>query len=115
MRVAQGLYEGINIEGTHKGLITYMRTDSTRISQEAKEMAKDYILKNFGKEYLGKENPKKTEKKQENVQDAHEGIRPTHINYRPEDLQKYLDKDQLKLYTLIWEHSFNITACSYEI
>lgn len=103
MRVAQGLYEGINIEGTHKGLITYMRTDSTRISEEAKEMAKDYILKNFGKEYLGKENPKKTEKKQENVQDAHEGIRPTDINYRPEDLQKYLDKDQLKLYTLIWE------------
>lgn len=103
MRVAQGLYEGINIEGTHKGLITYMRTDSTRISEEAKEMAKDYILKNFGKEYLGKENPKKTEKKQENVQDAHEGIRPTDINYRLEDLQKYLDKDQLKLYTLIWE------------
>ena len=103
MRVAQGLYEGINIDGTHKGLITYMRTDSTRISQEAKEMAKDYILKTFGKEYLGKENTKKTEKKQENIQDAHEGIRPTDINYRPEDLQKYLDKDQLKLYTLIWE------------
>ena len=52
-----------------------MRTDSTRISQEAKEMAKDYILKTFGKEYLGKENTKKTEKKQENVQDAHEGIK----------------------------------------
>ena len=103
MRVAQGLYEGINIDGTHKGLITYMRTDSTRISQEAKEMAKDYILKTFGKEYLGKENTKKTEKKQENIQDAHEGIRPTDINYRPEDLQKYLDKDQLKLYTLVWE------------
>ncbi len=103
MRVAQGLYEGINIEGTHKGLITYMRTDSTRISEEAKEMAKDYILKNLGKEYLGKDTPKKSEKKQENVQDAHEGIRPTDINYHPKDLQKYLDKDQMKLYTLIWE------------
>ncbi|WP_300356359.1 type I DNA topoisomerase [Fusobacterium sp.] len=102
MRVAQGLYEGIDIDGTHKGLITYMRTDSTRISEEAKEMAKDYILKNYGKEYLGKETVKK-EKKQENVQDAHEGIRPTDINYEPKNLQKYLDKDQLKLYTLIWE------------
>ncbi|WP_300392281.1 type I DNA topoisomerase [Fusobacterium sp.] len=102
MRVAQGLYEGIDIDGTHKGLITYMRTDSTRISEEAKEMAKDYILKNYGKEYLGKETAKK-EKKQENVQDAHEGIRPTDINYEPKNLQKYLDKDQLKLYTLIWE------------
>lgn len=102
MRVAQGLYEGINIDGTHKGLITYMRTDSTRISEEAKEMAKDYILKNFGKEYLGKDTPKK-DKKQENIQDAHEGVRPTDINFQPKELQKYLDKDQLKLYTLIWE------------
>ena len=103
MRVAQGLYEGINIDGTHKGLITYMRTDSTRISEEAKESAKDYILKNFGKEYLGKDTAKKSEKKQENVQDAHEGVRPTDINYEPKNLSKYLDKDQMKLYTLIWE------------
>ena len=102
MRVAQGLYEGINIDGTHKGLITYMRTDSTRISEEAKETAKDYILKNFGKEYLGKET-KKSEKKQENIQDAHEGVRPTDINLEPKSLEKYLDKDQMKLYTLIWE------------
>lgn len=103
MRVAQGLYEGINIDGTHKGLITYMRTDSTRISEEAKDMAKDYILANFGKEYLGSGNTKKSEKKQENIQDAHEGIRPTDINFEPKNLEKYLDKDQLKLYTLIWE------------
>ncbi len=103
MRVAQGLYEGINIDGTHKGLITYMRTDSTRISEEAKNMAKDYILANFGKEYLGSGNTKKSEKKQENIQDAHEGIRPTDINFEPKNLEKYLDKDQLKLYTLIWE------------
>lgn len=102
MRVAQGLYEGVNIDGTHRGLITYMRTDSVRISEEAKDMAKNYILENFGKEYLGKDTVKK-EKKQENVQDAHEGIRPTNIHYEPKTLQKYLDKDQMKLYTLIWE------------
>lgn len=103
MRTAQGLYEGINIDGTHKGLITYMRTDSTRISEEAKGMAKDYIIKNYGEEYLSKGTPKKPSKKQENIQDAHEAIRPTNINLTPKEMKKYLDKDQLKLYTLIWE------------
>ncbi len=102
MKVAQGLYEGININGTHKGLITYMRTDSVRISEEAVEMAKEYILENYGKEYVGS-GIKKSSKKQENIQDAHEGIRPTDVNYTPEYLSKFLDKDQLKLYTLIWE------------
>ncbi|WP_300331419.1 type I DNA topoisomerase [Fusobacterium sp.] len=102
MKVAQGLYEGININGTHKGLITYMRTDSVRISEEAVEMAKEYILENYGKEYVGS-GVKKSSKKQENIQDAHEGIRPTDVNYTPEYLSKFLDKDQLKLYTLIWE------------
>ena len=102
MKVAQGLYEGININGTHKGLITYMRTDSVRISEEAIEMAKEYILENYGKEYVGS-GVKKSTKKQENIQDAHEGIRPTDVNYTPEYLAQFLDKDQLKLYTLIWE------------
>lgn len=102
MKLAQNLYEGININGNHKGLITYMRTDSTRISEEAKNMAKDFIIKTYGNEYLGVEKKKST-KKQENVQDAHEGIRPTNIDYTPEFLAKYLDKNQLKLYTLIWE------------
>ena len=102
MKVAQGLYEGININGTHKGLITYMRTDSVRISEEAVEMAKEYILENYGKEYVGS-GVKKSTKKQENIQDAHEGIRPTDVNYTPEYLAQFLDKDQLKLYTLIWE------------
>lgn len=102
MKIAQGLYEGIDIDGGHKGLITYMRTDSTRISEEAKKMAEDFILKTYGKEYLGVTN-KKTTKKQENIQDAHEGVRPTDINLTPEYLAKYLSKDQLKLYTLIWE------------
>ena len=102
MKIAQGLYEGVNINGTHKGLITYMRTDSVRISEEAVQMAKDYILENYGKDYVGG-GVKKTTKKQENIQDAHEGIRPTDVNFTPEYLSKFLDKDQLKLYTLIWE------------
>jgi len=102
MKLAQNLYEGININGNHKGLITYMRTDSTRISQEARDMAKDFIIKNYGKEYLGVEKKKAT-KKDKNIQDAHEGIRPSNIEYTPEFLSKYLDKNQLKLYTLIWE------------
>ena len=102
MKIAQGLYEGVNINGTHKGLITYMRTDSVRISEEAVQMAKDYILENYGKDYVGG-GVKKTTKKQENIQDAHEGIRPTDVNFTPEYLSKFLDKDQLKLYTLVWE------------
>lgn len=100
MRIAQGLYEGIDIEGTHKGLITYMRTDSTRISDDAVEMAKNYILENFGKEYLG---VKKTSKSKQKIQDAHEAIRPTDINLTPDSLKNALDKDQQKLYKLIWE------------
>lgn len=100
MRIAQGLYEGIDVNGSHKGLITYMRTDSIRISETAQEMAKEYILENFGKEYLG---AKKTSKSKQKIQDAHEGIRPTDINLTPEFLEKYLDSDQYKLYKLIWE------------
>jgi DNA topoisomerase-1 len=100
MRIAQGLYEGIDVDGTHKGLITYMRTDSIRISEMAQEMAKEYILENFGKEYLGKKKETKTKQK---IQDAHEGIRPTDINLTPDFLVKYLDTDQLKLYRLIWQ------------
>lgn len=100
MRVAQGLYEGIDVNGTHKGLITYMRTDSTRISEDAQEMAKNYILENFGKEYLG---VKKESKSKQKIQDAHEAIRPTDINLTPSILEVSLNKDQLKLYKLIWE------------
>lgn len=100
MRVAQGLYEGIDVNGTHKGLITYMRTDSTRISEDAQEMAKNYILENFGKEYLG---IKKESKSKQKIQDAHEAIRPTDINLTPESLSDSLDKDQMKLYKLIWD------------
>jgi len=115
MSVAQKLYEGISIKGEHKGLITYMRTDSTRISEEAKEMARNYIIKEYGKEYLGSASPK-TKKESKNVQDAHEGVRPTDINLTPQNVMQYLDKDQFKLYNLIWQRFLisQLAAMKYE-
>ncbi|MGL5000539.1 MAG: type I DNA topoisomerase [Cetobacterium sp.] len=101
MSVAQSLYEGISIDGTQKGLITYMRTDSTRVSEEAKSMAESYIVETFGKEYLGKEVVKK--KKDEKIQDAHEAVRPTEIYLVPDKIKKDLNSDQYKLYKLIWD------------
>ncbi|WP_026675886.1 type I DNA topoisomerase [Fictibacillus gelatini] len=103
MMLAQQLYEGIDIgkEGT-VGLITYMRTDSTRISDLAKEEAKNYIVEEFGKEYVleGERTEKKAGK---NAQDAHEAIRPTSAMRHPKLLKDYLSRDQLRLYRLIWE------------
>jgi len=100
--VAQQLYEGIDLgkEGT-VGLITYMRTDSTRISDVAKTEANQYIQEKFGENYLRQEERK--EKKQANAQDAHEGIRPTSIFRDPGSLKSFLSRDQYKLYKLIWE------------
>ncbi|MBC2855833.1 MAG: type I DNA topoisomerase [Cetobacterium sp.] len=100
MRVAQGLYEGLNINGSQKGLITYMRTDSTRISEEAKNMAKNYILETYGKDYLGEFKEVKSKGK---IQDAHEAIRPTDVALTPDSIKKELEPDQYKLYKLIWE------------
>ncbi|MCQ2755022.1 MAG: type I DNA topoisomerase, partial [bacterium] len=102
MQVAQKLYEGIEIDGNPVGLITYMRTDSVRISDDAHEMAKNFILDNYGKEYY----PDKTNiyvKGKQNVQDAHEAIRPSYPDKTPESIKKYLDNDQYRLYKLIWE------------
>ena len=102
MQVAQKLYEGMEIDGTPVGLITYMRTDSVRISDDAHAAAKDFILSNYGKEYY----PEKTNiyvKGKQNVQDAHEAIRPSYPNRTPESLKPYLDNDQYRLYKLIWE------------
>ncbi len=102
MQVAQKLYEGMEIDGTPVGLITYMRTDSVRISDDAHQMAKDFILNNYGKEYY----PEKTNiyvKGKQNVQDAHEAIRPSYPERTPESLKPYLEPDQYKLYKLIWE------------
>jgi DNA topoisomerase-1 len=102
MMLAQQLYEGIDLgkEGT-VGLITYMRTDSTRISDTAKQEAAEYITSTFGKEYLTNET--KASKKNEKAQDAHEGIRPTSSNRTPADIKVFLSRDQLRLYKLIWE------------
>ncbi|WP_207368461.1 type I DNA topoisomerase [Heyndrickxia coagulans] len=102
MMVAQQLYEGIDLgkEGT-VGLITYMRTDSTRISEVAKTEANQYIREKFGENYLRQEERK--EKKQANAQDAHEGIRPTSIFRDPGSVKSFLSRDQYKLYKLIWE------------
>jgi len=103
MVLAQKLYEGIDLgnEGT-VGLITYMRTDSTRISEEVIPLVRDFIKDSFGKEYLP-ESPNSYEKKKANVQDAHEAIRPTSLNYTPEFVKKFVDKRTFKLYELIWK------------
>ncbi len=100
MMIAQQLYEGVEIKGQGSvGLITYLRTDSVRISEEAKAAAASYILENFGKEYAGK-NVFSNKKK--DIQDAHEAIRPSNIALEPEKIKDSLSSDQFKLYRLIW-------------
>ncbi len=101
MMVAQQLYEGIALgkEGT-VGLITYMRTDSKRISDTAKVEATEFIEATYGQAFVA--NQSKATKNAQGAQDAHEAIRPTSTLRTPEEMEKYLDKDQLKLYTLIW-------------
>lgn len=102
MIVAQQLYEGIQVKGHGTvGLITYMRTDSTRISNEAKAEVSEYIKEQFGDDYLGGA-PKKA-KASKNAQDAHEAIRPTSTLRHPDEIKASLSKDQYKLYKLIWE------------
>lgn len=99
MSVAQGLYEGVKIPGEGAvGLITYMRTDSTRISEVARAVAKEQIVKTYGEEYY--EN--RYYRKNGDAQDAHEAIRPTHIELKPDDIKESLSNDQYKLYKLIY-------------
>ncbi|NLK72316.1 MAG: type I DNA topoisomerase [Clostridiales bacterium] len=101
MMIAQQLYEGIDIPGEGTiGLITYIRTDSVRVSNEAREAAKEYIEKNYTKEYIGN-NVYSNRKK--DTQDAHEAIRPTYITLHPDNIKGALTNDQYKLYKLIWE------------
>ena len=102
MQVAQKLYEGIEIDGSPVGLITYMRTDSVRVSDDAMGMAKDFITNNYGEKYYPK-TPNVYVKGKQNVQDAHEAIRPSYPERTPESIKKYLDNDQYKLYKLIWD------------
>ena len=99
MQIAQKLYEGIDIENDTIGLITYMRTDSVRLSDEFIKSSYAYISNSYGKEYVGYV---KKSKKRENVQDAHEAIRPSSINRTPDSIKKYLTKDEFKLYEMIY-------------
>ncbi len=98
MSVAQGLYEGVKLPEGHTGLITYMRTDSTRISEEARAVAKQCIIKIYGKNYY--EN--RYYRTNKDAQDAHEAIRPAHIELLPDEVKQYLTPDQYKLYKLIY-------------
>ena len=100
MRVAQQLYEGVDIKGKGTvGLISYLRTDSTRISEEAAKSAKEYIVSNFGENYVGEAASNKTGKK---IQDAHEAIRPTDVSITPASVKDKLPRDQFRLYQLIY-------------
>lgn len=103
MSIAQQLYEGVDIgrEGT-VGLISYMRTDSTRVSPVAQEEARSWILNTFGKAFVPDE-PRVYNRKNTNAQDAHEAIRPTSVARTPEEMKPYLSRDQYRLYKLIWE------------
>ena len=102
MSIAQKLYEGIDLEKETVGLITYMRTDSIRLSDDFVSSTKKYIKEKYGEKYIGYV---KTSKKKENVQDAHEAIRPTSILREPTKIKKYLSNDEFKLYSLIYKRA----------
>ena len=114
MQVAQKLYEGMEIDGTPVGLITYMRTDSVRVSDDAQNMAKDFILNNYGEKYYPK-TPNTYVKGKQNVQDAHEAIRPSYPERTPESIKQYLDNDQYKLYKLIWDKFMSSQMANAEV
>ena len=101
MMVAQRLYEGVDVEGRPVGLVTYMRTDSTRLSADAVEACREYIKKTYGQAVLPAKPVEYKVKK--GAQDAHEAIRPTTMTYPPEKVKEFLEDDQYKLYKLIWE------------
>lgn len=104
MRLAQQLYEGIDIEGQGTiGIITYLRTDSTRVSEEAEQAAAAYIRESCGEEYLPQEKGRAKKETDKKIQDAHEAIRPTDIRRIPASLKESLSRDQFRLYQLIWK------------
>ena len=114
MRLAQQLYEGVEVKGEGTiGLITYLRTDSTRVSEEAEKMAKEYIEERYGAEYAGEGAERKPGQK---IQDAHEAIRPTAISRIPLDLKDQLPRDLFRLYQLIWKRftASRMQAAKYE-
>ncbi len=99
MKIAQELYEGVDLGEGRTGLITYMRTDSTRVSDEAQAAVRGLIANDFGSKYIG---PGPKSKQKANVQGAHEAIRPTDVTRHPDSLKAFLSADQMKLYTLVW-------------
>ena len=115
MRLAQQLYEGVDVKGHGTvGLITYLRTDSTRVAEEAEKMASDFIAENYGENYLSQgENTKKNSGK---IQDAHEAIRPTNLSLTPVKIKESLARDQFRLYQLIWKRftASRMSAAVYE-
>ena len=102
MMIAQGLYEGIDVNNKHLAFITYMRTDSTRMSEVFKKQLVGHIISNYGKEYLGYEH---TKNNNENIQDAHEAIRPVSLERTPESVKEYLSKEQYLVYSLIYQQT----------
>lgn len=104
MSIAQQLYEGIDLEGETVGLITYMRTDSVNLANEAIEEIRDYIANKYGKDNLPDE-PREYKTKSKNAQEAHEAIRPTSVLHEPDKIKKHLSKDQFRLYELIWKRT----------
>ena len=107
MQIAQRLYQGIDIEGDTVGLITYMRTDGTNISNDAVTDFRNFIKSSYGDNYLPKEPNNYSGKKAKNAQEAHEAIRPTDITRTPESIKKFLSTDQNKLYDLIWSRALS--------
>lgn len=106
--VAQKLFEGIELNGRHLGLITYPRTDSERINEDFIHEAQNYLNQRYGQEYVNfdyQPGTKKTKKKDENIQDAHEAIRPVDVSLTPEDVKPFIDESAYKLYNLIWSRT----------
>jgi len=114
MRIAQKLYEGVNIGSETTGLITYMRTDGVQISSQAVEELRDEIINRHGKNYIP-EKHRVYKSKAANAQEAHEAIRPTMISRDPESISSYLDTEQLKLYDLIWKRTISSQMQSAEL
>ena len=117
MRLAQQLYEGVDIKGNGTvGVITYLRTDSTRVSEEAEHQAADYIEKTYGPQYAGEKTQAKQSGLSQKIQDAHEAIRPTDIERTPTELKESLSRDQFRLYQLIWKRfvASRMTPARYE-
>ena len=102
MRTAQRLYEGTDIKGETTGLITYMRTDSVVMSNDAINQIRSFVTSNYGGNYLP-DSPRVYKSKAKNAQEAHECIRPTNINLTPKDIKQYITLEEYKLYEIIWQ------------